>query len=72
MALAQNINDAADHGLGHRIAGLFAAFEDARQRRRVYRQTLRELNGLTTRELADLGLHRSMITRVAFEAAYGK
>jgi len=72
MALAQNINDAAGHGLGHRIADLFAAFEDARQRRRVYRQTLRELNGLTTRELADLGLHRSMITRVAFEAAYGK
>ncbi|SPJ23898.1 hypothetical protein PAA8504_01717 [Palleronia abyssalis] len=38
---------------------------------KVFRQTRRELNELSDRELADLGLHRSGITAVAREAAYG-
>ncbi|TNC74952.1 DUF1127 domain-containing protein [Rubellimicrobium roseum] len=38
---------------------------------RAYRQTLSELGQLTDRELADLGLHRSQITEIATEAAYG-
>lgn len=42
------------------------------QRRRVYRQTLTELDALSDRDLADLGLHRSMISAVAKDAAYGK
>jgi uncharacterized protein YjiS (DUF1127 family) len=42
------------------------------QRRRVYLQTVTELNALTDRELADLGLHRLMIPAVAKDAAYGK
>ena len=42
------------------------------ERRRIYNQTIRELRSLSTRELADLGLNREMITRVALEAAYGK
>lgn len=42
------------------------------QRRRVYRQTLTELRALSDRDLADLGLHRSMISAVAKDAAYGK
>lgn len=42
------------------------------QRRRVYVQTLTELNALSDRDLADLGLHRSLIRTVAKEAAYGK
>ncbi len=37
---------------------------------RNYRRTLSELRTLTTRELADLGLNRSMLKRVAMEAAY--
>lgn len=37
---------------------------------RLYRQTVNELNELTMRELADLGLNRSMIKRVAYQAAY--
>ncbi|KEO51480.1 DUF1127 domain-containing protein [Thioclava pacifica] len=45
---------------------------DAIARRKVYRQTLNELRSLNSRELDDLGMHRSMITRVAYEAAYGK
>ncbi|AWB50219.1 hypothetical protein HYN69_04350 [Gemmobacter aquarius] len=41
-------------------------------RRAVYNQTVRELNVLTNRELADLGLSRYDIETVAREAAYGK
>jgi uncharacterized protein YjiS (DUF1127 family) len=39
-------------------------------RYRLYRQTYNELSELGTRELADLGLNRSMIKRVAYQAAY--
>ena len=46
--------------------------EQAIARRAIYKQTVRELNALSARELADLGIHRSMITRLAREAAYGK
>ncbi len=42
------------------------------QRRRVYVQTLTELRALSDRDLADLGLHRSLIRAVAKDAAYGK
>jgi len=38
---------------------------------RMYRKTLDELATLTRRELADLGLNRSMLKNVAREAAYG-
>ena len=40
-------------------------------RYRLYRQTLNELSELTRRELADLGLNRSMLQNVAYKAAYG-
>ena len=52
--------------------GLMARLRETLQRRKVSRQTVRELNGLTTRELSDLGITRSMITRLALEAAYGR
>ena len=39
---------------------------------RVYRKTLSELGELSNRELADLGLNRSMLKRIALEAAYGE
>lgn len=40
-------------------------------RYRMFRRTRRELDGLSSRELADLGISRSMITEIAREAAYG-
>ncbi|TCS67158.1 DUF1127 domain-containing protein [Primorskyibacter sedentarius] len=40
------------------------------ERRRVYKRTLAELQSLSSRELADLGLNRSMLTRIAYQAAY--
>ena len=39
------------------------------QRRAVYRQTVEELSGLSQRELADIGIPRAHIRRVARESA---
>ena len=47
-----------------------ASLRERNARRRLYRETLRELGQLSNRELSDLGLHRSMIRRVAWQAAY--
>lgn len=54
------------------IAHPLAAIQLMAQRRRVYVQTVAELQALSDRDLADLGLHRSMISAVAKDAAYGK
>ena len=48
----------------------FEAAAENRAKRRVYRTTLNELQQLSRRELADLGLHASELKRVAYEAAY--
>ncbi|NBB98618.1 MAG: DUF1127 domain-containing protein [Alphaproteobacteria bacterium] len=50
--------------------GLVKRISDAVARRRVYNRTYAELNNLTTRELDDLGISRSMISRLAYEAAF--
>jgi uncharacterized protein YjiS (DUF1127 family) len=39
------------------------------RRWRRYRETVRELQGLSTRELNDLGIQRTEISRLAREAA---
>ena len=67
-----NTTRVAQVGLADRFAAIVKAVKEDLNRRRVYKQTLAELNALSSRELADLGLHRSMLTRVALEAAYGK
>ncbi|WP_170409404.1 DUF1127 domain-containing protein [Ruegeria atlantica] len=57
---------------GAPATGLASLFEAAKTRftqYRVYRQTVNELSDLSNRELADLGLHRSMIRRMAQQAA---
>ncbi|SDX42884.1 DUF1127 domain-containing protein [Roseicitreum antarcticum] len=56
----------------NRIAALATDLRGAYARRRVYQQTYSELSALTSRELNDLGIARSMIRRLAMEAAYGK
>lgn len=71
MALIQDTRG-AERGFAVRIAGMFQALSEAYARHKVYRQTLGELQGLSARELNDLGINRAMITRVAIEAAYGK
>lgn len=55
-----------------RLGDAFAALVDAWSRYRVFRATHDELSSLSTRELHDMGISRSMITRLAYEAAYGK
>ncbi|WBU65731.1 DUF1127 domain-containing protein [Paracoccus aerodenitrificans] len=52
--------------------GLIVRVQEARARRAIYRQTVNELSALSNRELNDLGISRSMITRIATEAAWGK
>jgi uncharacterized protein YjiS (DUF1127 family) len=60
----------------HPFSGLVAAFQDLRARaeewratRAAYTRTLNELSAMSSRELADIGLHRSDIPGVAAEAA---
>ncbi len=52
---------------GNVFGGLRKAFADYR----LYRQTLNELDGLSDRELLDLGLSRLSIRQVAYDSVYG-
>lgn len=69
MTYVNNANiieiDLADR-ISAAFTGLFANMNHARQARK----TVRELSALSTRELDDLGINRSMIRSVAIEAAY--
>ncbi len=66
---AENISIVRPSGL---IGALIANFRDRLQRRKVYNRTYAELSQLSTRELDDLGISRSMISRMAYDAAYEK
>lgn len=59
----------AETGFVAYVAGLRAAFAEARARRAAYRQTVLELGALSDRELADLGIYRSMIRQIAGDVA---
>lgn len=52
-----------------RIADIRDAIAQRREQRKKYTTTLKELNHLTSRELADIGLTASDINRVALEAS---
>lgn len=67
-----NSSAASANGVFDRVTVALKSLRDAYERRRTFKRTLAELNSLSRRELADLGIERSMITRVALEAAYGK
>ena len=54
-----------------RIVALRTNIAQAAAKRKVYRTTLAELENLTTRDLADLGIARTSIRAIAYEAAYG-
>jgi len=64
-------NRIAGKSLMDRVAGLVDSAATYIQQRRVYAQTVAELNALTDRELADLGIARAAISEIAHEAAYG-
>lgn len=51
--------------------GLVARFRKMVADYRLYRQTLEELQSLSSRKLADLGLSRASVRQIAREAVYG-
>lgn len=65
-------NRTSSLGLGTRLGEIRTQAAEAWSTWRLYRRTLSELNTLSPREAADLGLHRSQFRRIALEAAYGK
>lgn len=71
MAFANDTTrSAASLSLWDRVADLRAHLVERFAKYRLYRTTLSELSSLSDRDLADLGLHRSMIAELAREAAY--
>lgn len=52
-----------------RFKRFLSVAQEANERRGVYRTTIRELGRLADRDLADLGIPRSHIRRLAIEAS---
>ncbi len=69
MATASHISPVAGNALSAPTA-IIDLIKSRFAKYRLYHQTLAELQSLGERELADLGLNRSMLKRVAYQAAY--
>jgi uncharacterized protein YjiS (DUF1127 family) len=69
MMASLSMTHVAGNARNGRLGLLKSQLGAALERRRIYRTTLTELRALSDRDLADLGLHRSMIKRIALEAA---
>jgi len=73
MALAKDINDFARPGLlarlGDKIATELQTLRQGLHRRAVFRSTYCELSALSDRDLADIGVARGEIARLALDAA---
>ena len=70
MAYAQTTTtESGLAGLNAKLAGLSARWRARVERNRRFRKTFSELNALSDRELADLGLSRSMLRGLAWESA---
>jgi uncharacterized protein YjiS (DUF1127 family) len=67
-----NTTRVARKGVVERFVMLKDFAATALNQRRVYGRTVAELNALSDRELADLGISRISIPGIAHEAAYGK
>ena len=52
-----------------RLVNLRAALAERVAQRRAFRATVAELGGLSDRDLADMGIHRSQIAAIAEQAA---
>jgi len=57
--------------LRDRAAEMIKSYRERAEQRRIFRQTVSELQGLSARELSDIGIHYSMIESIAHESAYG-
>lgn len=69
MAYVTDFFSTEQRSLKERLDGLRKAFMLARAQRRVYRQTYQELECLSDRDLADLGISAAQIPFIAREAA---
>lgn len=54
-----------------RVLAMTSSITAALRQRQTYLRTLRELNNLSDRDLADLGIHRASLADIAHESAYG-
>ena len=66
------VNTTVQTSILTRVLAGTAGIVSVLRKRQTYLTTMRELNGLSDRDLADLGIHRSMLSEIAHEAAYGK
>lgn len=69
MAHATDFGARAHFSLGASFKTLMTEFSARRAKRKIFNQTRRELASLSNRELADLGIARSEISRISHEAA---
>lgn len=63
------VNNTRTVTLADRFNALRADFATARAQRKAFRVTMHELSVLNDRELADMGINRSMIKSIALEAS---
>lgn len=72
MANVAKSNDVAvGFGLFRVIDNLFSKLSESYSNSRKFQATYNELNALSTRDLSDLGISRSDITRIAYGSVYG-
>lgn len=66
------VSDRSAHqsAFGARIGAYVTDMAASLKKYRLYRTTLSELRSLSDREMNDLGLNRTMLTSVAYEAVY--
>lgn len=70
MAYTSQTRAPIQSAFNSRADGILAALRIRFDRWNLYRRTLNEMQALSNRELADLGLHRSELRRVAWQAVY--
>lgn len=70
MTYAHNTVAPRHTGILARLHGFRGTLQTVIQQRAVYTRTIQELQALSNRELADLGIHRSEIPSIAAEAAF--
>jgi len=74
MANVANTNNVVVSGFNpiRAINNMFTSISESFEQSRLFQATYNELNALGARELADLGISRSDITRIAYDAVYGE
>jgi len=69
MANVEHIENGGFHPI-QAINNFFSTVSDSFAQSKRFQRTFDELNSLSARELADLGISRSDITRIAYDAVY--